>query len=89
MEPEDTISTASNCIRVVCALLGLCLEPSKEQPPSDTVMLLGASLQLGKQSITASLPEKKRLDYVAVLRGVLARNSLTHASAAAKIRGKL
>ena len=87
-EPADTIDTASNCIRVLCALLGLQLEPPNEQAPSDTVMPLGASLQIGKRSIAASSPGKKRMGYVAVLRGILARNSLTPA-AAAKVRGKL
>ena len=33
VEPVDTIDSAGNCIRAVCALLGLELEPPKEQPP--------------------------------------------------------
>ena len=88
VEPEHTIESASNCIKAVCALLGLQLEPSKEQLPSDCIALLGATIQITRTSITASLPEKKRRDYVAMLRGALARNSLSPA-AAARLRGKL
>ena len=88
VEPEHTIASASNCIKAVCALLGLQLEPSKEQTPSDRITLLGAAIQINQTSITASLPEKKQRDYIAVLRGILARNSLTPA-AAARVRGKL
>ena len=88
LEPEDTIDSAINCTRAVCALLGLQLETAKEQGPADSVLLLGAAIQVGQSPITASLPEKKRNDYMAVLRGILAGNSLTPA-AAAKVRGKL
>ena len=88
VEPQSTITTALWVTRELCSLLGLELAPDKEQPPTQALTLLGASIQLGDRCVTASLAEKRKTDYTALLKNILRRNSLSPA-AAAKIRGKL
>ena len=88
VDPQSTIATALWVTRELCSLLGLVLAPDKEQPPTQALTLLGASIQLGRRHVSASLTEKRKTDYVALLKNILRRNSLSP-EAAAKIRGKL
>ena len=86
VEPPDTTDSSRNCIRAAGDLLGLELDPSEEQSPSDDVLILGESLQIGTSHIVDSSPEKRRRRRVACLRGILARNR-SPPDAAAMSRG--
>ena len=88
VECAATIQSAYDSIHSVCALLGLVLEPSKSTPPTDCIQLLGASITIRRDHISACLPVRKQNEWTDELRKILARNSLT-AAQAAKIRGKL
>ena len=69
-------------------LLGLNLDPSKETPPSNNLILLGAAINIHNDHIEASLPLKKRNDLSHDIREVLRRDQLSPAQAA-KLRGRL
>ena len=88
IEPEETISSASECFKGACKILGFQLEISKEQAPTKTPSLLGADLSIMSKWITARLPERKRKDLINELNQTLQNGTLTPAQAA-KLRGKL
>ena len=88
VEPQNTIASALWVTRELCALLGLRLEHSKQHLPEAAVNIIGASIHLGADLVTASIAAKRVEDYVGVLKGIIRRNNLSPV-AAAKIRGRL
>ena len=87
-EPVETVQSAFDCIKYVCTVLGFCLEPAKESPPSTEANVLGAKIALSEYDIEVSLPERKRQTIAAELATVLQRRRLSPADAG-KLRGRL
>ena len=88
VECAETIQSAYDSILSVCSLLGFVLEPNKAVAPTDSILLLGASITIGWGHISARIPVRKQNEWADELKKILERNTLTPAQSA-KIRGKL
>ena len=87
-EPESTCFSAFSTVREVCALLGFALEGDKENAPSPSIDILGATVSLGSFFLEACLPTGRKRLLVVYLKQVLPKGVLTPGEAP-KLRGRL
>ena len=87
-EPQETIASSLDSIKVVCKIFGFELEPSKEVTPSQIINLLGARVSISAYEMEVSLPEKKKGELIADLARILQLRKLSPADAG-KMRGRL
>ena len=87
-EPEATLASALSSVKAVCALLGLSLAAHKEQPPGTEMLLLGATVTIHADRVTAAISARRRNDYTVFLRNFLNKGTMPPADAA-KVRGEL
>ena len=88
VETAETVKGAFECVTKVIQLLGFDLDPEKAAVPSKTIKLLGASISINPEGLTASLPQSRADELIAMILEIIQSNSLSP-GLAAKLRGKL
>ena len=87
-EPASTATSAFEALDTLAQLLGFKLHPDKKVPPSASITLLGAVIEIGKDKITLRNPEERIRKLKTEIARFLVKKSISPAQAAS-LRGKL